>query len=128
MGDGRAELGLDVVADDGDAALFEAVAPVSFAGKEHGDAVDHGAAGVEYLLDVPLGGLLAAHGQVVDDHIHLTVPEDAGDVGGRVVGLPDEVGDVTADAVVGHSPLHLDAGVGNVGEFYGVVRLGENGF
>ena len=55
--DGGADLALDVVADDRQAALVEALLPVRLAGDEDRDAVHEGAAGVEDLLDVPLGGL-----------------------------------------------------------------------
>ena len=40
-------------------------------GDEDRDAVDEGAAGLEDLLDVPLGGHLRADRQVVDDHVGL---------------------------------------------------------
>ena len=81
--DGGADLALDVVADDRHAGLDEALLPVGLAGDEDGDAVDHGAAGREDLLGVPLGGLFAAHRQVVDDDVGLGLLEDADDVGGR---------------------------------------------
>ena len=43
-------------------------------------------------------------------------------------GFLDQVRDITADAVVGHAPFHLDAGVGDVGELQSVVGLSEDGF
>src|ERR671919_39324 len=55
--DRRADLGLDVVADDRQAGLREAVVPVVLARDEHRDAVHERAAGLEHLLDVPLGRL-----------------------------------------------------------------------
>ena len=74
--DRRADLGLDVVADDRQAGLLEAVVPVVLAGDEHRDAVDEAAAGLEHLLDVPLGRLLGADRQVGDDDVGLRVLED----------------------------------------------------
>jgi hypothetical protein len=50
-------------------ALLEAVVPVVLAGDEHRDAVDEAAAGLEDLLDVPLGRLLGADRQVGDDDV-----------------------------------------------------------
>src|ERR1019366_7827606 len=50
-------------------AFFKALVPVVLAGDEHGDAVDEAAARLEHLLDVPLGRLLGADGQVGDDHV-----------------------------------------------------------
>ena len=67
--DRRADLGLDVVADDRQAGLLEALVPVVLAGDEHGDAVDEAAARLEDLLDVPLGRLLGADRQVGDDDV-----------------------------------------------------------
>ena len=125
--DGGPHLGFDVVADNGYAPFLEAVAPVGFPGDKDRDAVDHSTTGVEDLLGVPLGRHFAAHRQVVDDHIHLPLFEDAGNIGGGMVGLFDQVGNIAADAVVGHSPFHRDAQAGDFGELDGVVRRGENG-
>ena len=125
--DGGADLALDVVADDRHAGLDEALLPVGLAGDEHGDAVDHGAAGGEDLLRVPLGGLFAAHGQVVDDHVGLRLLEDADDVGGRAGRLLDDLREVLAEAVVGHAAHDLDALLGHVAELHRVVGLGEDG-
>ena len=125
--DGGPHLGFDVVADNRHAPFLEAVAPVGFPGDKDRDAVDHSAAGVKDLLGVPLGRHFAAHRQVVDDHIHLPLFEDAGNVGGGMVGLFDQMGNIAADAVVGHSPFHRHAQAGDIGELDGIVGRGENG-
>ena len=125
--DGCAYLRLDVVADDGHAALFKAAAPVVFPGDEHRNAVNHGAARVQNLLHVPFGRHLAAHRQVVDDHVNFPLLQDARDVSGTVGRLHHHVREVAADAVVGHAALHGHSRVRHVGELDGVVRLGENG-
>ncbi len=78
--DRGADLRLDVVADDREALLDEAVVPVVLGGDEHRDAVHEGAAGLEDLLDVPLRGLLGTDGQVGDDDVGLRLLEDADDV------------------------------------------------
>src|SRR5439155_23231036 len=52
--DRRADLRLDVVADDRQALLLEPLAPVLLAGDEDGHAVHHRAAGLEDLFGVPL--------------------------------------------------------------------------
>ena len=44
-----------------------------------------------------------------------------------MVGFFDEVGDVAADAVVGHTALDGDAQGGDFGEFDGVVGRGKDG-
>ena len=74
--DGGADLRLDVVADDRQAGLVEAVVPVVLAGDEDRDAVHEAAAGLEDLLDVPLGRLLGADRQVGDDDVGVRVLED----------------------------------------------------
>ncbi|MPN31801.1 hypothetical protein SDC9_179276 [bioreactor metagenome] len=56
MQDGGAHLALDVVADDGQAGILEAFAPVFGAGDEDRDAVDHANAGFKDLLYIPFGG------------------------------------------------------------------------
>ncbi len=60
----------------GSPRLFEALVPVVLARDEHRDAVDEAAAGLEHLLDVPLGRLLGADGQVGDDDVGVRVLED----------------------------------------------------
>ena len=103
--DRGADLRLDVVADDRQVGLLEAPVPVVLAGDEHGDAVDEAAAGLEHLLDVPLGGLLGADRQVGDDHVGVGVLEDLHDVGGLAGGLFDLLLEVLAEAVVGHAAV-----------------------
>ena len=78
---------LDVVADDRQAGLLEALVPVVLAGDEDRDAVHEAAAGLEDLLDVPLGRLLGADRQVGDDDVGVRVLEDLDDVGG-LAGAP----------------------------------------
>jgi len=65
--DRRPDLGLDVVADDRQAGVLEALVPVVLAGDEDRQAVDEADAGGESLLDVPLGRLLGTNRQVADD-------------------------------------------------------------
>ena len=126
--DGSADLGLNVVANDRHSPFHEPVPPILFAGDKHGDAVDHAAAGVKNLLRVPLGRHFAAHGEVVNDHVHFPFPENVGNVYGRVGRLSDQVGHVPANAVVGHAPFHRDPGTGDVGKLDGVVGFRKDGF
>jgi hypothetical protein len=94
--------------------LLEAVVPVLLAGDEHRDAVDHRAAGLEDLLDVPLGRLLGADGQVGDDDVGLGLLEHLDDVDVEPGRLGDLLGEVLAEAVVGHAALDGDAQVRDV--------------
>jgi hypothetical protein len=69
--DRRPDLALDVVADDRQPGLLEALVPVVLAGDEDRQAVDEADAGGERLLDVPLGRLLGPDRQVTDEDIGL---------------------------------------------------------
>jgi hypothetical protein len=126
--DRGADLGLDVVADDGQAGLLEAPVPVVLGADEHRDAVHEAAAGLEDLLHVPLRRLLGAHGQVGDDDVRVRVLEDLHDVGGLALGLLDLRGRVLADAVVRHAAVHGDPELlrGPVRELDRVVRVGPD--
>jgi len=125
----RPDLALDVIADHGQPALREALLPVFLAGDEHRDAVDKRAAGVEDLLDIPLGGLLAAHRQEVDHDIGPGVPENLGDVGGGAGGLGDLLGQIGAQPVMSHAPVHGHADpLWHIGEADCVVLAGPDGF
>ncbi len=64
--------------------------------------------------------------QVADHDVDLALPEDADDVGRRPGRLGDDLGEVLAEAVVGHAALDGHAEVRHVGESVGVVRLGED--
>src|SRR3954454_10699505 len=87
--DRRPDLGLDVVADDRQPGLLEALVPVVLAGDEDGEAVDEAAAGLEDLLDVPLRRLLGADRQVGHDDVGVRLLEDRDDVGRLALGLGD---------------------------------------
>ena len=77
VGDRRADLALDVVADDREALLGEPALPVRLTPDEHRDGVDEPDAGLEGLLDVPLRRLLGADRQVRDHDVDLALLEDA---------------------------------------------------
>src|SRR5262249_26453160 len=124
--DSGADLTLDVVADDRQVCLLEAVAPVLLAANEDRDAVDEATASLQHLLDIPLGGCLAADGQVVDNDVGAGVLEDVDDVGGRARSLGDDLREVLAEAVMGHASDDLDARRRDLGELIGVVGAGED--
>ena len=127
VGDRGAHLGLDVVADDGQAVLAEPLRPVARARDEDRHAVHEAASGLQDLLHVPLGGFLAAHGQVAHHHVRLRFLEHLDHVDGVAGVLLDDFAQVLAQAVVGHAPLYRHAQVRHVGELHRVVRMGENG-
>jgi hypothetical protein len=127
MDDRRADLRLDVVADDRQPRLAEAVAPVLLPGDEDRDAVDEADSGFERLLDVPLGRLLRAHRQVGDEHVGPRLLEDLDDVGGLALGLGDLLLQVLAEAVVGHAAVDGHAQVRDLRELDRVVLSRPDG-
>ena len=123
MGDRRADLALDVVADDREAFLGEAALPVGLAADEDRDRVDEADAGLEGLLGVPLRRLLAPDREVGDHHVDLALLEDPDDVGRGAGRLLDDLAEVLAEAVVGHPAVDRDAHVGDLLEDDRVVRV-----
>jgi hypothetical protein len=99
VGDGGADLALDVVADDRDAGGGELVGPRLGAGDEDREGVDERDAGVERGLGVELGGVLRADGQVADEDVGLRLPQGGDDVDRLLVGLLDGLAVVLAEAV-----------------------------
>ena len=87
----RANLALDVVANDRQASLLKALRPIRLARNEDGDVVDEGNAGGKSLLDVPLRCLLRTDREVRNDHIGLGVFEDLDDVGSLAWRLRDDL-------------------------------------
>jgi hypothetical protein len=119
-----------IVADDRQPRFAEAVGPVLLAGDEDRDAVHEAAAGLEDLLDVPLGRLLGAHGEVGDDDVGLGLLEDADDVVGRPGRFRDLLFQVLAEAVMRHAAVDGHVELRHVGELHRVVlarpdRLGQ---
>ena len=121
--DRRADLRLDVVADDRHPGLLEPALPVRLAADEDRHAVDHRATCLEDLLGVPLRSRLRADGEVVDDHVGLRLLEDPDHVVGLSRRLVDDLGEELADPVVRHPARDLDPGLGDVGELDRVVRV-----
>ena len=80
-------------------------------------------AGLEDLLGVPLRRRLGADREVADDDVGLRLLEDPDDVVGLARRLLDDLGEVLADAVVGHAAGDRDAGLRHVGELDRVVRV-----
>src|SRR5215472_14536752 len=126
--DSRADLALDVVADDRQAVLLEASPPGGFAGDEDRNAIDHAAARRERLLHVEARSLLAAHGQVVHQHLGAAVAQGRRDVDRGLGCLIDDLAQVGAQTVERRSALHRDTEVRDLGEAYGVVRFDEQRF
>ena len=80
MGDGGAELRLDVVTDDRNAALLKAPGELRIAGDEDGNAVDQGDARLERALSVEACRLLGAHREVVEQNLRTGLAEREHDV------------------------------------------------
>ena len=122
MRDRGPDLRLDVIADDRQVFLREALLPVRLPRDEHRNAVDERAAGLERLLHVPLRGLFASYWQVAHDNIDLAIAEDADDVLGCAWCLLHDLREILADPIVGHAPRDLHAAAGDIREAVGVVR------
>ena len=124
--DRRADLALDVVADDRQTGLLEALGPIGLAGDEDRDVVDEGDAGGQRLLDVPLRGLLGTDREVGDEDVGLRVLQQLDDVAGLARRLLDDLGEVLAEAVVRHAALDDDVLLGHARELDRVVLTGED--
>ena len=126
--DGGAHLALDVITDDGQVALHKTAGPVFRTGDENRDGVDHTTAGIQDLLDIPLGGHLGTDRQVIDDDVGFGVLEDLDDVSSGTGGFGEDLAEVLAQAVVGHAARDGHIQFGDIAELVGVVGEGINGF
>ena len=132
MDDGRADLALDVVADDRQSGVAELLRPFRIGGEEDGHAIDHRDARFEAGFRVVLDGLVGADGQIAQQHLGARLAQSLGDVGRLEVGRPE--GDIVV--VVRHVRrhavelgTHLDDDVRHrqrALEDTRVVRLGED--
>ena len=126
MRDRRADLALDVVADDGQPGFFKAALPVFLAGDEHRNAVDERAARAQNLLHVPLGGFLAADRQIRHHHVRLGVLQQLHDVVRGAGRFRDDLRQILAQTIVRHAARHGHIQLGHVGKLVRVVLPGED--
>ena len=132
MHDGRADLALDVVADDRQACVAEFLGPFGVRSEEDGYAIDHRDARFEAGLRIMLDGLVGPYRQIAQQHLSARLAQSLGDISGLKVGRSK--GDVVV--VVRHVRryaielgTHLDDDVRHgqrALEDPRVVRLGEN--
>ncbi len=127
MGDGGADLRLDIITDNGYPGVGELLGPHRVGGDEHRQRVDERHPGVDSTLGVELVGFLRAHRQIGDQHVDLGLLERLDDVDGLRVGEFDGVGVVLADAIEGRPALHDHVGRRHIGDLDGVVLRGEDG-
>jgi hypothetical protein len=127
---------LDVVADDGQALVSEALFPLGAAGDEHGHAVHHGHTGLKRAFHVEFGGGFRTDGQEVHQNLGAAVLDGGDDafLGGFGLVGQDEALVAHAGHVVGHAVQDLAhddlrAAGGHVGmEHGGAVGACEDGF
>ena len=124
--DRGAHLALDVVADDRDAGVGEALRPLGIAGDEHRDRVHERDAGLEAGVRVVALRVLGADRQVAHEHLGARVAEDLRDVDRRCRRLLDDLAVVLPETVERGRPLHLHAEPAHVGESDRVVLRGED--
>ena len=127
VNDGCTDLGFDVVTDDRKATVRESLLPVALSGNENRDAVHESTTGGEDLLDVPLGCLLGANREVVDNYVDFSVAQDAYDVGRLARGFIDDFVKELADAIVGHPTVDFHAHMRDFVKLDGVVVLRNEG-
>ncbi len=121
VGDRRADLGLDVVADDRHARVAELLRPFGIGGDEHRQAVDESASGIHRGLRVGLVGLLGTDRQVRDQHVDLLVAQHLRHIDRLGVRFLDHLTVVFAQTVVGRPAQHLDAEIRHIRELDRIV-------
>src|SRR5699024_8795357 len=126
VGDGRTDLGLDVVADDRDSGGTELLVPFLGPGDEDGQSVDEGDLRVDGRLSVVLHRFLRTDGHVAYEHVRLGVLERLDHVDRVTIGFDDRVAVVLSEAVESRSAQDLDAGRLDIAEFDGVVLTGRD--
>src|SRR5919112_2111349 len=112
MDDRRADLALDVVADDREVAVLELPPPGRVGGDEDGDAVHERAAGLERPLRVELSRLLRSDRKIGHDDVGAGPAEHLGDVGLALLRLRDLVAQILAQPVEGPAAVDDRAGLG----------------
>ena len=127
VGDCRADLALDIVADDRQAGVAEALGPIGGTGDKHRNTVDKTNTRLDCLLDVPFCGHFGADRQEIDDDVGLGVPENADHIVCRAFSLGNHRFDVLAQTIVSHAPRHRHVEERHIGELDGVVGVRPNG-
>ena len=127
MGDGRADLGLDVVTDDRHAGILKLLGPHGVGGDEDRQGVDERDVRVDGALCVVLVSDLGADRHVGHEHVDLGVLESLDDVHGLGLGLLDGQAVVLAQTIVGDTALHDNPGGRHISDLDGVVLGGIDG-
>ena len=125
--DSRPHLALDIVADDWQPTLLEPPPPAGFGCDEYRDAIDKGAARFEAAFGVPLGGTLRADGKIGNDDISAAAAQNVRYVRFRFVGFFDLFAQVAPKPIKCATAPYLDAGVRDICELVGIIRVDENG-
>ena len=126
MGNCGAYLGLNIVTNDRQSSLSKSALPIAFTGNKDRHAIDEATAGSQYLFHIPFGCLFASYWQIVDHHISLGLFEYIHNICSWARCLSDDLRQILAQSIVGHTSVNSDARLGHVAEFNGVVRLGVN--
>ena len=132
MDDGRANLALDVVADDRQARVAEFLRPFRIRGEEDGHAIDHRNASLQARFCVMLDGRVGSDRQIAQQHLGARLAQGLRDVGRLEVGRTKRDIVVVVRHMRGHAVelrTHLDDNVRDgqrTLEDTRVVRLGED--
>ncbi len=121
-----AELRFDIIADQRQAAFFEALAPVGLRGDKDRNAIHESASCRQYLFDVPLCGHLGTDRQVGDHHVGAAGAQGLDDVVGDAWCLVNFSFEIFSQPIMGHAAANFDAGRGNIRETARVVGRSED--
>src|SRR5690606_35335665 len=81
VSNGCTQLGLDIVANQRNAALGEALLPGRVTGNKDRNTVDEGNSRLQGTLGIEPRGFLSTYGQIVQQHFSAALPQDFDDLG-----------------------------------------------
>ena len=137
MDDGCADLRLEVIAENRQAALFEGIGPSRIAGEKHRYGIDIGRTRFQRATRVELTCLLRADGQETDHHLRTCLLQYGDYFGGRHLGRRTRnetalwrlIAEKGCHAIEARAAAHRDVHLRQIRvEDGGAVRGGEDGF
>ena len=108
--DRRTDLAFDIVANDRDAGVSKLLRPMRVRGEEHGNAINHGNAGIQARLRVMFYRLLRPHRQIAQQNLGTRCAQRGRDVcrfeiDGAEGGIVGIIGHVRCDTIEYWDPL-----------------------
>ncbi|MBA7696821.1 hypothetical protein ES703_105473 [subsurface metagenome] len=115
-----------IITDNGKPSFSKALLPILLSTDKNWNTVDKATASGQHLLNIPLGCLFTTNRQKVNHHIGLGFLKNFNYVGCWTWRLLNNLRQILAQTIMGHTPLNLNPCSRHLTEFKCIIRLSKN--